>query len=95
MRVNTHGNPHIIVGSSQSAEPTSHAGDCTIYRALINGRPVDGVCTCGYGWSIVRKGEGDWSEMYSAELKERLEVLSRNDPTPSKQPDSPRSDVIH
>lgn len=42
-----------------------HAGDCTIYSALINGRPTDGICTCGYGWSLVRSG--DWSQMYSAE----------------------------
>lgn len=42
-----------------------HAGDCTIYRSVANGRPADGICTCGYGWTLVR--QGDWSEMYSAE----------------------------
>jgi hypothetical protein len=46
-----------------------HEFDCTIYRSLINGTPLDGICTCGYGWSLVRKGEGDWSEMYSDERK--------------------------
>lgn len=49
-----------------------HAGDCTIYAALINGSPTDGICTCGYGWSIVSKGDGDWSEMYSEELSNKL-----------------------
>lgn len=45
-----------------------HAGDCTIYAALRNGSPTDGICTCGHGWSLVR--EGDWSEMYSKERQE-------------------------
>ena len=45
-----------------------HEGDCTIYSSLGNQRPVDGVCTCGYGLQLVR--EGNWSEMYSKELKE-------------------------
>lgn len=40
-----------------------HAGDCAIYRSVINGRPYDGICTCGYGWSLVRKG--DHSQMLS------------------------------
>ena len=42
-----------------------HSGDCTIYRALLNGRPYDGICTCGYGWQLVRKG--DHSQMLSEE----------------------------
>ncbi len=48
-----------------STEPTQHSGDCTIYRSLINGSPTDGICTCGYGWTLVR--QGDWSQMYSDE----------------------------
>lgn len=27
----------------------AHSGDCSIYSALINGSPTDGICTCGYG----------------------------------------------
>ncbi len=46
----------------------SHAGDCTIYRAMINQNPTDGICTCGYGWEQVRKG--DWSKMFSEERKD-------------------------
>lgn len=53
---------------------TSHSGDCTIYRSLINGRPCDGVCTCSYGWERVR--EGDWSEMFSRERCDELKVRS-------------------
>ena len=48
-----------------------HDGDCTIYSSLINGKPEDGICTCGHGWELVR--EGDWSQMYSQELQEKLE----------------------
>ena len=59
------------VNANESA--TDHAGDCTIYASLSNSRPIDGICTCGYGWRRVRVG--DWSEMYS---KERLEMLSRS-----------------
>lgn len=55
-----------------SKDPLAHAGDCTIYAALMNDSPIDGICTCGYGWSLARKG--DWSEMYS---RERLAVLYR------------------
>ena len=25
-----------------------HDGDCTVYAALLNGFPTDGICTCGY-----------------------------------------------
>jgi len=46
---------------------TKHDGDCTIYSSLINGSPENGICTCGYGWQRVR--EGNWSEMYSRELR--------------------------
>lgn len=52
-----------------------HAGDCTIYRSMINERPCDGVCTCGYGWSLVRKG--DWSQMYSEERQQDIERIER------------------
>lgn len=54
--------------------PTQHAWDCTIYRGLCNGTPTDGICTCGYGWSLVRQGEGDESQLYS---KERRASLAR------------------
>lgn len=46
----------------------AHAGDCTIYAALINGTPLDGICTCGYGWECVR--HSDWDKMFSAEWLE-------------------------
>ena len=42
-----------------------HAGDCTIYASLINGTPLDGICTCGYGWRCVRRS--DWDNMFSVE----------------------------
>ena len=51
---------------------TDHDGDCTIYASIIEGKHIectDGICTCGYGWEQVRKG--DWSKMFSYDLKER------------------------
>ena len=54
---------------------TGHAGDCTIYASLCNGNAYDGICTCGYGWQVVRK-DGDESEMFS---KERTEKKARKD----------------
>lgn len=54
---------------------TQHAGDCTIYRALINERPEDGICTCGYGWARVT--QGDWSQMYSTERDSQGFPLSK------------------
>lgn len=47
-----------------------HDGDCTIYASLENGRPEDGICTCGYGRELVR--QGNWEEMYSLDLQEKL-----------------------
>lgn len=47
------------------ADRTRHDGDCTIYASLNNGRPYDGICTCGFGWQQIRKG--DYSQIYSKE----------------------------
>jgi len=55
---------------------TKHAGDCAIYSSLYNGRPEDGICTCGYGWKLRRKQ--DWSQMYSKELLDALEKRRNN-----------------
>ncbi len=52
-----------------------HAGDCTIYSALINGRPYDGICTCGYGWQCV-SAKGDESKMLSEERMRQNEKVS-------------------
>lgn len=51
-----------------SAKFLDHAGDCTIYAALINGTPLDGICTCGYGLECVRRC--DWDKMFSEEWLE-------------------------
>jgi len=53
---------------------TRHDGDCTIYASLINGNPEDGICTCGYGHQLKRRG--DYSEMYSKERLEKIEAES-------------------
>lgn len=50
-------------------DPPQHSGDCTIYASLVNEMPTDGICTCGYGWSIVRREGGDWREMLSDERR--------------------------
>ena len=57
---------------------TQHDGDCSIYGCLHNGKPEDGICTCGYGHQLMRTG--DISEMYSEELKEKLEAENDNNP---------------
>jgi len=62
----TYGAPRHSVQPDGSA--TGHAGDCTIYASLINGTPLDGICTCGYGWECVR--HDDWDKMFSAEWLE-------------------------
>ena len=51
---------------------TNHDGDCTIYFALINERPEDGICTCGYGLQVKREHLGDDIQMYSPELRTKL-----------------------
>ena len=53
-----------------------HDGDCTIYAALCNGRPEDGICTCGFGRQQVFRG--DRSEMYSEALQQKL-ICRRRD----------------
>jgi len=54
---------------------TKHDGDCTIYSSLINGRPTDGICTCGYSHQL--KYDGDLSEMYSEEKLKLMEDSAR------------------
>ena len=51
---------------------TKNDADCSIYSSLSNGNPEDGICTCGYGHQLVGKGRGDYSEMYSKELWEKI-----------------------
>jgi len=58
--------------------PDGHAGDCTIYASLHNGNPTDGVCTCGYGWRIVR-ATGDHGCMFSEERKALLNEWRESD----------------
>lgn len=50
-----------------------HDGDCTIYSSLMNKNPEDGICTCDFGWQVVRENGGDRSELYSKELQEKSE----------------------
>jgi hypothetical protein len=52
-----------------------HDGDCSIYSSVINGRPEDGICCCGYGIQV-RRHLGDDSQMYSAERLESLRTDS-------------------
>jgi len=54
---------------------TNHDGDCTIYSALINSRPEDGICTCGYALQQARLE--DYSEIYSKELRAKLESQNK------------------
>lgn len=65
---------------------TGHAGDCSIYRALVNGRDCDGICTCGYGWQQWRND--DITQLYS---EERLNYMSKTPvdlPPPPAAPDA-------
>ncbi len=56
----------ILAENERPRKPrTRHDGDCTIYASLVNDCPEAGVCTCGYGYECVRRG--DRSEMYSDE----------------------------
>lgn len=54
-----------------------HDGDCSIYRALLNQNPWDGICTCGKGWEFARESGGDYSQMLS---EERLEKANAQGP---------------
>jgi hypothetical protein len=54
-----------------------HAGDCTFFSAVSNGRPYDGICTCGYGWQEARKvsvAERDESKLVSQERKDKRTI---------------------
>lgn len=54
-----------------------HDGDCSIYVSLDNNIPEAGICTCGYGHELV--WHGDYSQIYSKEL---IEKLDRENPHP-------------
>lgn len=56
-------------------EKTGHDGDCTIYASLCNGRPTDGICTCGYGHQ--RRRHEDWSHLYSEEREKQVRKVVR------------------
>lgn len=57
---------------------TKHDGDCSIYSALLNSTPEDGICTCGYAHErqpeMFETGRtAEWyTLMYSEELLERM-----------------------
>ena len=44
-----------------------HDGDCTIFASILNNNPTDGICTCGYGLSLIRKLNG--SQIFSDERR--------------------------
>lgn len=48
-------------------ERSSHWGDCTVYSSIINGRPYDGICTCGYGWEVKTRTGGSEAQLISGE----------------------------
>lgn len=54
---------------------TNHAGDCTIYAAMMNGSPEDGICTCGYAHDHKADQSGDWPERAYSE--ERLNDMKK------------------
>jgi hypothetical protein len=64
---------------------TQHWGDCTYYSSLMNDRPTDGVCTCGYGWTMFADSGGvDESQLYSEER--RLLMDRQRGPDPVQPP---------
>jgi len=57
------------------SNPRRHAGDCSIYASLRNiSMPEAGICTCGFGYHVTRNRPGDYSEMYSQELSDKITV---------------------
>ncbi len=55
-----------------------HVVDCSVFSRLINENPNDGICNCGYG--LQQSRNEDYSEMYSEELLERLNVVGASLP---------------
>lgn len=56
---------------------TQHEGDCTFGAKRHDGSPENGICICGYGLQQMR--QGDWSQMYSTELRIKLMKESHPD----------------
>jgi len=46
-----------------------HHEDCHIYASLVNGTPLDGICTCGYALEVMR-ATGETEQFYSKERRE-------------------------
>lgn len=64
-----------VIGQIQADAQKSrdrHWGDCAIYSAMINGDIKNGICDCGYG--RIKLGNGDMSELFSAERLESLKL---------------------
>ncbi len=58
---------------------TKHDGDCTIFSAMCNDRPEDGICTCGFGRVFLYEHDGNIDMMYSEERLESLLLKQEND----------------
>jgi hypothetical protein len=65
-------------GADEDPTEAGHAGDCTIYAALINGQPSNGVCTCGYGHYMWRKGHIE--HMFSEDRLNKPMCICDKDP---------------
>jgi hypothetical protein len=61
--------------NTNDGERKQHWGDCTIYSALINRMPWDGICTCGYGWDYLSRNGGDDAHMFSDEYREKHRII--------------------
>lgn len=72
IRIQVSKNRMDFVMNRRSPAAETHSGDCTIYATLVNGRPEDGICICGYGRRLMTRS-GDWSQMYSDERKKQME----------------------
>jgi hypothetical protein len=46
-----------------------HAGCCSIYQAMDNGLPEDGICTCGGAHKFALANDGDDRHFYSPERR--------------------------
>ncbi len=61
-----------------SETKSRHDGNCHFYSSVINGRPFDGICTCGFGLQVMCEARGDsYIYLTSVERAESVSLLNK------------------
>ena len=67
-------NKHLKNYQAEGKNNMTHENQCSIYLSQSHIIPEAGICTCGYGLTVLQN-RGSYQEMYSQ--KRKLEIVER------------------